>query len=287
MKYLDIKDKYKNNDFVNELKSFENVFKNPELYGKDESQEAGKILFRKQVKKDKQFIIMFGLSSLFFLFGSALIGFDEAHIVDKIVGQVGSLGFGWVFTSATLVCTKEYINAKKWLKEIYKGRTYKDLIKENEKVITNSKEKNIVETKTDNLNKKVAENVRVEKAILLDDLKEMKEKLESAKETAKEFKQDMLTTKDILLIQKFKLLNDKKVKVSRNPFLPCSYYWIYADVALEDLIIPEGLIVEKRLYNEYGCNECHVYNKDGKQLGTLDVEPQKKIKEENSLKKVM
>ena len=86
----------------------------------------------------------------------------------------------------------------------------------------------------------------------------------------------MLKIKDILLIRKFKLLNAEHLIVKNNFGIN---YFLWSDLPLDELNIPEGLKLESHLFGpEPGFVEYYVYNDKGINIGVLDSSPLKKSK---------
>lgn len=90
--------------------------------------------------------------------------------------------------------------------------------------------------------------------------------------------------KDVLLIRKFEMLNKEHLKVQLNPI--GTNYWIWADVKLEELNIPEGIVSEPYVYGpEEGDVEYLLYNNKGVKIAVLDSSPTKKIDNQNQQRK--
>ena len=81
----------------------------------------------------------------------------------------------------------------------------------------------------------------------------------------------MVKLKDALLIKKFKLLNMEHLVVKKNFGIN---YFIWSDLTLDELNIPEGLKFKSHLFGpEPGFVEYFVYNDKGEEIGVLDSNP--------------
>lgn len=86
----------------------------------------------------------------------------------------------------------------------------------------------------------------------------------------------MLSLKDILLIRKLQLLNKEHLEVQLNAI--GGNYWIWSDVKLEELNIPEEISSKPHVYGpEDGEVEYLLYNSKGKEIAVLDSSPTKKV----------
>lgn len=82
--------------------------------------------------------------------------------------------------------------------------------------------------------------------------------------------------KDILLVRKFQVLNKDHLEIQLNAI--GGNYWIWADVELEKLNIPEGITFKPHLYGpEEGSVEYLLYNSKGVEIAVLDSTPVKKV----------